>query len=140
MWVMFGYGVRPLGLHSSYCYRRGILTHMNDITSLQQTFTDTLTSNVTSNVQSELEKIMAWVLIPSIILTLAILVVYIAHVVHRHRVDKAIFEIRDTLREMKLGQVPVAPTPAPSEPQAPPAPSVAAITPPDQGDVHANQN
>lgn len=82
---------------------------MNDITSLQQTLTDSLTSNVTSNVQGELHKLMALVLIPSIVLTIIVLAVYVAHIVHRHKVDKAIFEIRDTLREMKVGQTSVVP-------------------------------
>lgn len=88
---------------------------MNDITSLQQTLTDSLTSNVTSNVQGELEKIMVWVLIPSIVITFVLLAAYIAHVVHRHKVDKAIFEIRDTLREMKLAQVSPAKPAFPAE-------------------------
>lgn len=72
-----------------------------DYTSLQQTFTDNLTSGVTSGVQDQLGKIMAWVVIPSIILTVIILLAYILHLIHRHKVDKAIFEIRDMLREMK---------------------------------------
>ena len=72
-----------------------------DYSSLQQTLTDNLTSGVTSGVQDQLGKIMAWVVIPSIILTVIILLAYILHLIHRHKVDKAIFEIRDTLREMK---------------------------------------
>lgn len=100
---------------------KGILKAMNDITSLQQTLSDNLTSSVTTNVQSDLTKLMGWVLIPSIILTFIVLIVYVAHLVHRHKVDKAIFEIRDAIREMKLAQVAPAKPAFPTE-VAPPAP------------------
>jgi uncharacterized protein YoxC len=40
-------------------------------------------------------------LIPSIVVTLLFLVIYIAHIVRRRKLENAIFEIRDTLREMQ---------------------------------------
>jgi len=90
-----------------------------DYTSLQQNLTDNLTNGVTSGVQDQLGKLMAWVVIPSVILTVIILVAYIVHLVHRHKVDKAIFEIRDTLREMKRAGL-SSDTPRPSQTVVPP--------------------
>lgn len=91
---------------------------MYDLDSLQQALNTNVTDSVSSGVQDQLGKLIAWVLIPSIILTLIILIAYIAHIVHRHKVDKAIFEIRDTLREMKLKNIPNAPAPTPLQPPA----------------------
>jgi L-lactate permease len=91
---------------------------MYDLDSLQQTLNTKVTDSVTSGVQDQLGKLIAWVLIPSIVLTLIILIAYIAHIVHRHKVDKAIFEIRDTLREMKLKDMPIATSPMPTPPVA----------------------
>lgn len=43
-----------------------------------------------------------WLVVPSLIFMITILAVYTWRAVNRHRVDKAIFEIRDTLREMNV--------------------------------------
>ncbi len=52
---------------------------------------------------------MNWLLIGSTVLTVIFLILYIAHIIRRHKLEKAIFEIRDLLRDIKDEQnVPVA--------------------------------
>jgi L-lactate permease len=90
---------------------------MYDLNSLQDALSTNVTNSVSSGVEDQISKIIAWVVVPSIILTVILLAAYIAHIVHRHKVDKAIFEIRDTLREMKLaGSAPATPWPTPEQP------------------------
>lgn len=67
---------------------------MYDLNSIQQD----LTSNVTSSVTDQL---INWILIPSIVFTVLFLVFYIAHIIHRHKIDKAILETRDILRDIR---------------------------------------
>ncbi|MBP7857590.1 MAG: hypothetical protein WAW63_02220 [Candidatus Saccharimonadales bacterium] len=62
------------------------------------TLTQDLTSNVTSNLSDVL---MKWMLVPSIVMTLLFLVVLVANNLRRRRVENAIFEIRDLLRDMQ---------------------------------------
>jgi hypothetical protein len=80
---------------------------MNDLNALQQ-----LTDHTTSNVTSQL---MGWLVVPSLILTLVIVALYITALVRRRRVESAIFEIRDLLKDMKANgqQPPAAAPPAP---------------------------
>lgn len=87
---------------------------MYDITQLQQSVTNSVSTNLT-------KQIMAWVLIPSIVLTVVILVLYIVHAVRRYRLEKALFEIRDLLRDMQKNQSTQAPvhTAAASMPNTP---------------------
>ncbi len=82
---------------------------MDTINQVQQSLTTDLTSTVTSTINDQVTKLAEQFLIPSLIVSLVILVVYITRIMHRHKVDKAIFEIRDMLREMKLQQN-IAPT------------------------------
>lgn len=84
-----------------------------DIPSLQNALDTNITNTVTSGVQDQFEKLLAWVLVPSIVLTAIMLIMYIAHLVHRHKIDKAIIEIRDTVRELKLAQAAQLPKPEP---------------------------
>ena len=75
-----------------------------DITSLQNALNTNVTDSITSEVQDQFEKLLVWVLVPSIILTVIVIIMYIVHFIHRHKIDKAIIEIRDTVRELKLAQ------------------------------------
>ncbi len=86
---------------------------MEDITGLQDALTNNVTSTVTSSVQDELGKIMAWLVMPSIIITVVFVVLYLLHVLRRRKIENAILEMRDILREMKLaGVTPAKPWPA----------------------------
>lgn len=65
------------------------------------TLTNDFTNNVTSSVADQL---MGWLIVPSIVITLVFAILYIAHLIHRRRVDKAVFEIRDILRQVQTRQ------------------------------------
>ncbi|QQS18097.1 hypothetical protein IPL68_05660 [Candidatus Saccharibacteria bacterium] len=69
-----------------------------DVNSLTQD----LTNNVTSNVSDSL---VAWVLVPSIIITVLFLVVFIGSIIRRRHIENAIFEIRNILGEMRDAQI-----------------------------------
>ncbi len=92
-----------------------------DITSLQDALGTNVTNNVNSSIQDELGKIITWTVIPSIILTIVIIVLYVLHSLRRRKIENAILEIRDSLRDIKLTQV----TPAEPWPQPEPTPSSA---------------
>lgn len=78
--------------------------HMYDIQSLQDSFNTKLTDSVSSGIQDQISQIIAWTVIPSIIITVVIIVLYVLHTVRRRKVENAILEIRDTLRDIKLLQ------------------------------------
>lgn len=81
---------------------------MNQINDYLQTNVGNVTSDVTSNV---INTLLQWVLIPSLVFIVIFLAIYIVRAVHRHKVDSAIFEIRDMLREMH----PTSPAPTNSK-------------------------
>jgi hypothetical protein len=68
-----------------------------DVNSLTQGLTDNVTTDITG-------QLVAWFLIPSIVITVLFLVIYSAHIVRRRHVENAIFEIRDLLREIRDSQ------------------------------------
>lgn len=74
---------------------------MDELT-LEQALANSSTLSDTSN----LTTLLAWALVPSVIILVVFVVFYIVRSVHRRKVDAAIFEIRNTLREMKLQQAP----------------------------------
>lgn len=64
-----------------------------------------LTQDLTNNVTSDLpDSLFFWFLVPSIIITLLFLVVFISGIIRRRRVENAIFEIRDLLQEIRDSQ------------------------------------
>ncbi len=66
---------------------------------------NTLTQDLTNNVTSDLpDSLLVWFLVPSIIITLLFLVVFISGIIRRRRVENAIFEIRDLLQEIRDSQ------------------------------------
>lgn len=75
---------------------------MDKLTNLQ----DTLTTNVNTAVNDQISKLLDQFLIPTAVVTIVIVLFYIGKSIHRYRVDKAIFEIRDTLRLMKNTSAP----------------------------------
>ena len=90
-----------------------------DITEVQNLLNTNVTNGVSSGIQDQLSKIIAWTVIPSIVLTLVIIVLYVLHSLRRRKIENAILEIRDSLHDMKLAQVaPAEPWPKP-EPAAP---------------------
>lgn len=81
-------------------------------TSLQQLLNGNLTDSITSNIMN---KIMMWLILPSIITIIIFVIIFVANTVRRHRVERAIFEIRDILRDMHMQQRQNdAPAPQPS--------------------------
>lgn len=93
---------------------------MEDITGLQDALSSNVTNSVTSSVQDELGKIIAWLVVPSIIITVVFVVLYVLHMLRRRKIENAILEMRDILRDMKLaGATPAKPWPKPeTEPAA----------------------
>jgi uncharacterized membrane protein len=70
---------------------------------------NTLTQDLTNNVTSDLpDSLLVWFLVPSIIITLLFLVVFISGIIRRRRVENAIFEIRDLLEDLLEAQCPLA--------------------------------
>lgn len=66
---------------------------------------NTLTQELTNNVTSDLpDSLLVWFLVPSIIITLLFLVVFISGIIRRRRVENAIFEIRDMLEDLLEAQ------------------------------------
>lgn len=66
---------------------------------------NTLTQDLTNNVTSDLpDSLLVWFLVPSIIITLLFLVVFISGIIRRRRVENAIFEIRDMLEDLLEAQ------------------------------------
>ena len=90
-----------------------IMMLMYDLQSLQDALGTNVTDSVTSGIQSQIDKIIAWIVVPSIILTLLVLLLYVLHMLRRRKIENAILEIRDTLRDIKLAQV------APAKPAYP---------------------
>lgn len=85
---------------------------MNELTSLQQLLsTNDTATDISSNIINQL---LGWTLIPSLIFLGLFLLLYVIRSIHRHKVDKAIFEIRDMLRESR------ATNPAPSNDKSEP--------------------
>lgn len=96
-----------------------------DITELQNALNTNVTNGVSSGIQDQLGKIIAWTVIPSIIITIVIVVLYVLHSLRRRKIENAILEIRDSLRDMKLAQV----APAETWPKSDPVTSEPTTTP-----------
>ena len=77
---------------------------MDTINQLQDSLISNVTTNVTSTVNEQISNLLAQLFIPSIVVVSVILLFYIIRIIHRFRVDRAVFEIRDMLREMKAEQ------------------------------------
>lgn len=96
---------------------------MYDIKSLQDALNTNVSNTVTTGLQDQLNKIIAWIVIPTLVLTVAIIVLYVIHMLRRRKIENAILEIRDTLRDIKFTQT------APTEPWLKPeTPAVADST------------
>lgn len=81
---------------------------MDMLTNYLQTTSGDAASNITG-------MLVNWIAIPSIIFMIFIVAIYTFRTVHRHKVDAAILEIRDTLREMNTPSVPESHEPLPPE-------------------------
>ena len=95
--------------------------YMNDLNLNQIQDLLNWSNSVNSGLPSfDINKLIAWLVVPSIVLTVIFCLWVVANMWHRRRVEKAIFEIRDILREMKLAQQhPIAP--AQPQPETAPA-------------------
>jgi hypothetical protein len=72
---------------------------MDQLTSLQQSLSSgNLSGDISSTIINQL---LGWILVPYLVVLALILVLYIMRAVHRRKVDNAVFEIRDMLREMR---------------------------------------
>ena len=87
---------------------------MYDFDALKDTLNSNVSTSVSSGIEDQLNKLIVWLVIPSIVLTVLIIVLYTVHMLRRRKIENAILEIRDTLREIKLTQVtPAKPWPEP---------------------------
>lgn len=77
---------------------------MNDLTQLQDLLNGSNSVNTGLSSSFDLNKLMAWLIIPSVVLIVIFCLWVMMNMYHRHKVESAIFEIRDILREMKLAQ------------------------------------
>lgn len=92
---------------------------MESFEALQKSISDDITSNVTSDVTdtisetvtNQLYDMFSWIIMPAIILVVLLIAVQAYRMFRHYRLEKAIFEIRDTLREMKKSQSNGMPTP-----------------------------
>jgi len=85
---------------------------MDDLTSVSQQ----LTTNSTSDTAA---KFFVWVTVISLVLTFVIALLYVLHLIRRRKLEAAIFEIRDLLRDIKDNTA-VAPAHRPLETAAVP--------------------
>ena len=68
---------------------------MQDITSLEQSLTGT-----SINTDDIIGTLLTWIILPSVIIMIVFIIAVIVNSIRRWRVEQAIFEIRDILREM----------------------------------------
>lgn len=66
---------------------------MNDFDILQQ--------SLAPSTSIDLDSIIGWIVIPSIIITVLITIAFVVYMTRRWRVEKAILEIRDTLKQIQ---------------------------------------
>jgi hypothetical protein len=85
---------------------------MNELTNLQQALSTNISDTTNAAISDTMNQLISWTLIPSLIFLGLFLLLYIIRSVHRHKVDKAVFEIRDMLREMRAEKSDVTTTPA----------------------------
>lgn len=57
-----------------------------------------------------ISQMFLWILLPSILISIVILVLYIVHSVRRRKLENALFEIRDILRDMHTSNTATAHT------------------------------
>ncbi len=88
---------------------------MDSLTEFRQSVsndvTTDITTDITQNITDQLIDAFSWIIIPSLIITIVLVVLFIYRSIRRYKLEKAIFEIRDTLREIKLSQQPPASQP-----------------------------
>ena len=103
---------------------------MESFEALQKSISDDITSNVTSDVTdtisetvtNQLYDMFSWIIMPAIILVVLLIAVQAYRMFRHYRLEKAIFEIRDNLREMKQAQS--------APPRTPPSASASLTTDP----------
>lgn len=85
---------------------------MENLDNLRQSLSSDITTDVTTNISDiitrQLADMFSWIVLPSIIIALAIFAIYVFRSIRRYRLEKAIFEIRDLLRDIKQLQTPRA--------------------------------
>ena len=85
---------------------------MDNLTEFRQSVsndvTTDITTDITQNITDQLIDALSWIIIPSLLITTVLVVLFIYRSIRRYKLEKAIFEIRDTLREIKLSQQPPA--------------------------------
>lgn len=62
------------------------------------------TGTTTSDIASQVTQILAWVIVPSVILTIIVIIFLVLYMLRKRKIENAIIEIRDILREMKSQQ------------------------------------
>ena len=67
---------------------------MDTLNALQQTVAPGVSTDTVN-------QLLLWSVVPTVVFLLAFAIYYIIKSVHRHKVDTAIFEIRDMLLEMR---------------------------------------
>lgn len=88
---------------------------MYDIDTLQESLSTNVTDTINSGIEDQISKIIVWMVVPAIILSILILVLYILHALRRRKVENAILDIRDTLHHMEQAQVASSHAPIPTQ-------------------------
>lgn len=90
---------------------------MEDVTQLQDLLNQNNPITTTNSTPITAEQLVLWITVPSMVIIVLLLLVFISNAVRRHKLEKAIFEIRDILREMQQQTDPAKATVSPETPQ-----------------------
>jgi hypothetical protein len=83
---------------------------MQDLNSIQQSLSSSISDTTNAAISDMINQLLGWALVPSIIFMVLFLLAYVSRSLHRRKVDNAILEIRDMLKETNALRSTSAPT------------------------------
>ena len=96
---------------------------MDELSNFEQLINGNSTSLTEAEITGLISQMMLWFMVPLILISIVFLVLFILHSIRRRKLENAILEIRDILRDMNMAiqtpsPIPVN-TPAPEAPDTP---------------------
>ena len=85
---------------------------VEDLSEIEQLINGSSTGLTETDITGLLSQMFLWILLPSIIFSTVFLVLYIVHSIRRRKLENAIFEIRDILRDMNTSNAAASPAPS----------------------------
>lgn len=73
---------------------------MEDLSGIEQIINGDSGGLTEADITGFMSQMFLWILLPSILISVVILVLFIIHSVRRRKLENALFEIRDILRDM----------------------------------------